>query len=801
MRLHQRLASAYVLVVVLLLTFLFGCRAFEPETVIVNHPPETYVTGAPAEEGGGQFHYHVFWHGTDTDGQVARFVWALTDSTVQDDETDDDEEDVRFNPALNITTLDIGNWTTNTDTIFDFQIGEGPNTSRDMTFHIVAVDDRGDFDRTPARLYFLSNALGNPQIRFYDSLDQTAEHLIAGNDTIGYAKPFALSWAGSTPNIASFTDELLADRDTVPPLDGLYGYKYRLPLDVDCDEVNNDCWLPTQFDLQENAFVSYFGDVTGLEFANDDSGEDAGRRRLFQGLHTLLVNTIDVAGVEIPSEDQVLNFIVNYDPDTALLGLPKDYDGDGVFEDVPTVDPFYDDPTVYPYYTVYSPDGAVTSTAFTAGDTIPHRSVAMFKAIGWDHSGDTPLADFLPPEELPEYNIAFQGKFDCIGRYRGGQDSPFPFSVPYSEVMTSLWDDPAVGVSADTLSFIVGPFEYTYQMRSVDEHGRRDGTPSEFEFVGNLKPTVQCAKAVLPGTPSGYIEDVCNDDVDTFYATYLGAPDPGQPDWQSLGTGVFNNPDAVTYVNPTSGSVVRGFDPGDGYFNMGPMLTYTYEIHIYAEDGDEDRLFLPSTGVGVPSFGEADERLMGLRYEIVSDLDPLNDAPDGNGTDNLRLINFTLDTQTPGAHIDDNGVWIITVELYLPYFYMNSDYEGFISSMMTTHNMLRVDAERTFELLTRQMGTTTATFVARDASTAQVNSDHSAYYTFAGVRAPEGHSEADDYDSDAWLEKWSYEFFFGESAPAAHQYTLRIVTVTGEIFPPLMNAKTTATNGHRQAGR
>ena len=41
MRLHQRLALLYVLVMVLALASLFGCRAFEPETVIVNHPPET----------------------------------------------------------------------------------------------------------------------------------------------------------------------------------------------------------------------------------------------------------------------------------------------------------------------------------------------------------------------------------------------------------------------------------------------------------------------------------------------------------------------------------------------------------------------------------------------------------------------------------------------------------------------------------------------------------------------------------------------------------------------------------------
>ena len=87
---------------------LAGCRAFVPEAVIVNKAPETFIIGAPVEHGGGYYRFHVFWYGSDSDGRVERFVWALTDTTVQDDDTTDDEEDVRFNPALDSSTLDIG---------------------------------------------------------------------------------------------------------------------------------------------------------------------------------------------------------------------------------------------------------------------------------------------------------------------------------------------------------------------------------------------------------------------------------------------------------------------------------------------------------------------------------------------------------------------------------------------------------------------------------------------------------------------------------------------------------------------
>ena len=72
-------------------TFLFGCRAFQPEVVIVNKFPETFIMVAPAETSGGRFHFHVRWYGIDADGYVDRYVWALTDTSIQDVNTGDDD--------------------------------------------------------------------------------------------------------------------------------------------------------------------------------------------------------------------------------------------------------------------------------------------------------------------------------------------------------------------------------------------------------------------------------------------------------------------------------------------------------------------------------------------------------------------------------------------------------------------------------------------------------------------------------------------------------------------------------------
>ena len=199
-------------------TLLFGCRAFEPEAVIVNRPPQTYIIGSPAETSGAYFHFHVFWYGTDEDGFVERYVWALTDTSLQDytEDSTGDEEDERFNPALNINHLEIGTWTTRTDTVFDFQINQGSNLSQNMTLHMVAQDDRGAFDRTPARLHFFSNAVGRPRVLFYR--DEIAEgNEFANFDTVAFGRPLFLRWTGSTPNIAAYDPVLLAQRDTVPP--------------------------------------------------------------------------------------------------------------------------------------------------------------------------------------------------------------------------------------------------------------------------------------------------------------------------------------------------------------------------------------------------------------------------------------------------------------------------------------------------------------------------------------------------------------------------------------------------------
>ncbi|HPF35254.1 MAG TPA: hypothetical protein P5571_07095 [Candidatus Krumholzibacteria bacterium] len=808
MRIQRRRVAGTLAAAILLLLALAGCRAFEPETVIVNKAPETYLTGAPVEEGGGQFHFHLFWHGTDEDGRVERFVWALTDSTVQDLETDDDEEDERFNPAENITTLEIGHWTTQTDTVIDFQINEGSIQSRDMTFHIVAVDDRGDFDRTPARLYFLSNALGQPRLRFYGSLDQTDETVFADFDTIGYGQPFVLSWNGSTPNIASFTDELLAARDTVPPLDGLYGYKYRLPTDVDCDAVNEDCWLPRRFNPAQGRQVSYFGGVTSLEFANNGvEGSAVAEERLAQGVHVLLVNTVDVAGVQVPSDKQALNFVINYDPETYLLGQPQahdvNHDGSvdaGEFLDF-AQDPFFtDDALAYPYWTAKLPDGTYARQNFGPGDRVPMRSFVTFKAVGWDDHRDVRLRDIdnLPAEGLTPREVEFQGKFDAVGFYRGGANSLFRFESQFSPTRNG-WVDETRGVAADTISFPVGSFNYEFTMRSVDELEKRDFTPSVFDFYGNFAPEVECVRVVESGTPSIIYDGTCDTAVDTFYVRSSSAVDVSatHPDWIPLDQVRFGS----AYVNPTANSVLFT-DPGNS--NYIPVLGYffEYDLQIYAEDSEYERLFQPRTIPGGPTVGNPAERMLSCRYQITSQADALSNLiREGGGEDDLSVNTYTL-TGAGSAHAgtyDDNGVWTMTVTLFAPLQILLQGTEAFVQALMGTPYFLsETVAQRAADLLTLQYGPTTAQVAARDGTKEDYVAERCAYYFWDDVRV---HDLDEPFVGEDWWDKIDNlctntlntgfagrlleDDFCFQSPTFSREYVLMLVTNTPEIYPPL----------------
>lgn len=668
---------------------LTGCRAFEPEAVIVNKAPETYIIGAPVEEGGGYYHFHVFWYGSDEDGRVERFVWALTDTTVQDEDTTDDEEDVRFNPALDASTLEIGNWTTRTDSVFNFAINQGVNPSYDMTLHMVAVDDFGDFDRTPARLYFFSNTLGNPVIRFFRIDGPDTIPIASGkSDTVGFGLPYHVYWTGSSPNVRGYDPAALALVDTVPPLEGLYGYKWRIigELGGNCVPSLTDCWSPRKFNEATGDSFSYFGPRNNLLFLNNGSGSNPFQKLLPSGAVGLEVNSLDIAGVEVANFMRPFNFVVNYDPETRMVvGLDPEHP---------------DDPQEYPYY-IRLNDPAQERHHFLPNQRIPDRTYVVVKALARDDPRDGKLD--------PDFGIAFTGFLQGVRQnFFGGE---FSFFSETSEVnYQPTWPaDTENGWYADTLGFLTAPnTEFTIAMQALDEHGRRDGSPATLSFDVGFPPCVQCVE-ILPKSfsTSQFGSDLeCHDnegshecfDGETVYnVTTQGI---GPNDLEYVGP-------AFILVDKASGFTQTVTDTaglGAANYKIEARL-YRMQVLLHGQDDSLERWSQPLN------------RMMAWKYQIDYGCDPFNQIKDGGGNDDLNEPTWGTGGSNTGVTINTaTGIWKIGVDVAVPAsliqvgptFYLNNYLQFQIAGNDSEL------AQSLFEKSIRQSGSGTIQAVALD---------------------------------------------------------------------------------------
>ncbi len=738
--------TGLLIAAVLSAILLGGCRAFEPEAVLVNKAPETFIIGAPLEDGGGYYHFHVFWYGSDADGTVERYVWAVTDTTLQDDHTTDDEEDQNFNPALDASTLEIGHWTTKTDSIFNFTIDQGVNPSADMTLHMVAVDDFGDFDRTPARLHFFSNTLGNPSIRFFEITDVGTRDISPGApDTVGYGRPYIVGWAGTTPNIRGYSAESLALIDTVPPFDdGLFGYKWQVKgeLGGNCLPSQEDCWHPRKFNEATGDSFSFFGKATRLEFANDGSGTSVFAKRLPSGLVDLEVNSVDLAGVEVSNHLRPFSFVVNYDPQTVLLNGVPDPRHVGM-----------DNDQAYPYYTLLNDAGTPpTKYVFQDGDRIPDRTYVTFKALVRDHPLDTSL-----PADEEDYKIGVTGFMKGIrSNFLGGT---FAFNTESSYLNTEpVWGVP-IGCDtcwyADTLGFMTGPAtEFTMKMQAVDQHGRRDGEPGSITFDVGFPPCVQCVE-LLP--TSGSVSQVAANVACAGVGDNAGA-DVFDPDFVFEPAATHECFDNVTQMAVTQNPI-----PGDGFLEKLPdtqqaMLidksSYFIRIGPMVGIGEQDPslFYIPIQtyqmsvllhGLDDPreTYAEALRRMLAWKYQIDYECDEFNQIKDGGGNDDIREVTWgePRGVGATGLTIDSgSGLWRLDVEVPVPAPLFNGPV-GYFNYLLYVIAGQDVEvAEALLEATTRQFGDGTVSIVAVDQTLCGSSPTRPGRYTFfKHVRLPD----------------------------------------------------------------
>ncbi len=680
---------ALVLLAVAGITALAGCRAFQPEAVQVNKAPETYIVGAPPEDAGGYYHFHVYWYGRDEDGKVERFVWALTDTTIQDPDTTDDEEDQRFNPALDASTLAIGHWTTRTDSVFNFTIGEGVNTSAHKTLHMVAIDDFGAYDRTPARLHFFTNTLGSPDLRFFRVSGSDTIPVVAGQvDTVGYGRTYQVLWRGQSPNVRGYDPAALAVIDTVAPVyDGLFGYKWKIngALGGDCQPSLEDCWHPRRFNETTNDSFSFFGTATSLVFANDGTGTGPFRRLLPSGTVNLEVNSLDVAGVEVAAYLRPFSFVVNYDPETVLLNGEQDWAHPS-------------DPEIYPYY-IQLNDPARVHHPFAAGDRIPDRTYVVFKALARDDARDVRID--------ANYKIGFTGYVQGLRQnFTGGV---FPFASDASALNTQpAWGANVDGWYGDTLGFLTGPnSRFTLNMQSVDEHARRDGSPASLSFDVGFDPCLQCIELLPKPNSSTSAFDASVACVEDTSRAYL-ATHPclaGRTELRVLAGGVSN---PATDLEAVIGAVYLFVNKDTGFVtNSLVAATHADSVANYVLPASRYKMAVLLHGKDDPreAWSQAVRRVGGWQYEVSYGCDEFNEVKDGGGNDDIRVPTWGQPTTGTGLLVNaTTGLWKLEVEVWVPTLLTTVGSANYKVILTATVTRDAVATEMVYRAVTRQFG-------------------------------------------------------------------------------------------------
>jgi hypothetical protein len=194
--------SARLLVALLLLGggHLLGCSSsVKPPPKPVPLDPETELTYAPLDHDTTTFRVRFYWNGYDRDGEVVGFRFAV------------DADSMKPIPEWRSTTAN--------DTTFLLLVD--PVTEvRGHVFMISAVDDKGDYDKTPARRFFSSKSA--PPTSQIEKGPAPYNPLVGPN--------FTFEWSGIDPDgseiggkapVDSFEYQLLllgsfADRATPP---------------------------------------------------------------------------------------------------------------------------------------------------------------------------------------------------------------------------------------------------------------------------------------------------------------------------------------------------------------------------------------------------------------------------------------------------------------------------------------------------------------------------------------------------------------------------------------------------------
>jgi hypothetical protein len=188
-----RIAARILLFGSLFLVLVWSCRREQPSGFDRNRPPESMLTGAPAESSNAYYRVHLHWYGTDPDGFIVHYEYAVTDT----------------NRVPGEDTPGATGYTRTARTDSTFVLAANKIQTLGHRFYVRAVDNEGKTDPTPAWTYFVADDFNLPEVDFISSVGYwitgdgaertisiTSGSVNAPTDTIGVGGRFTASWTG-----------------------------------------------------------------------------------------------------------------------------------------------------------------------------------------------------------------------------------------------------------------------------------------------------------------------------------------------------------------------------------------------------------------------------------------------------------------------------------------------------------------------------------------------------------------------------------------------------------------------------
>jgi hypothetical protein len=524
---HLRKILLFNLVLCLTFVCLHGCEQDEPIRPDRNRPPETILSVAP-QIGDRAFHkYLVRWAGLDRDGIVVAYRVA----TVSEDELyggrTTPEDIVEYLIDLEWTTTDA------TESLFVFR-ADRPN-SRSHSVYVVAVDNEGKEDPSPARTNFLAidYQLPEPVIFFSNTLNTIPHPVGVAGDTL----PAYNTLDPGTPIWLKF------EWQGVDPDGEVVYWKYR---------------------LDSGPIVTVGADTTEAEFTYDP--DHPAESDILIGFHEFRLWAVDDANAE--SSKKMAKFIVNYDPDTVI---------DSIWTFRRKTDRQAWNNVPLPEKLIYARAWRDSPEVYQGVDRVAyHFGQLRIKFHGSDRDKQP---DSLPPSFFKWDIAGTLLKSDWVSK-----------GCKYPDTLTCFWD------TTTHTPYLDSDQPFRLSVRARDELGKADGSPDSVWFLVNVAPKIVDGSLIYTvlNAETGRVRfnwDVIDPDEGYNWGSSQGESEQALVKYRySLDGGVWQqdgiNKTSIDPIRYNKRVVIEGLESGPHVF-----ILHAYNGDFFETRADKDTLY------------------------------------------------------------------------------------------------------------------------------------------------------------------------------------------------------------------